>query len=549
MQSTAGSADEALDRELPAPADPDAHAVREVRFQALMRAWWLDERPGWTEVDWWDVSLRDDVRDLLWLQAGPLLAEALSGIGRLQRCVGAHPDEVCGPTPVPGESLGWPCACMVVLAAAWEACGAWAAAGAACALVDCAGPTTVTFSIPEVGLRVSDPAREELAIALRTSPGSMANRIDGARALVAHPGLVELVASAAVSAWAARLVVREVEDLSDEQAAEVVEHVCGQVRQRRESGRRSWNSAEVGRAARRARLRVCPDADQQARQRAFANRRVQVLPDRHGMATLIADLAATDAHRIHRRLSAIAAGLADPADPADPAHPAHPADPADTRTRDQVRADVLVDILLGGDPSPSAVTRPEISVVMSLADVLGVTDQPAHIPGHGLIPADLARTLAADATWRAWITDASGAVVATGVSGYAPSAAIARLVRAREPECRMPGCRQPADRCDLDHAIAYPAGPTSPTNLGPLCRRHHVLKTHMGWTLEPQPVGSVTSDESLEPAPPTGSPPVAGPPVAGPPGVGPPGPVAWRWRTPAGFSVWDHPDPPLEAET
>jgi hypothetical protein len=345
-------------------------------------------------------------------------------------------------------------------------------------------------------------------------------------------------------------VVREVEDLSDEQAAEVVEHVCGQVRQRRDSGRRSWNSAEVGRAARRARLRVCPDADQQARQRAFANRRVQVLPDRHGMATIIADLAATDAHRIHRRLSAIAAGLADP---------------ADTRTRDQVRADVLVDVLLGGDTPPSAATRPEISVVMSLADVLGVADQPAHIPGHGLIPADLARTLAADATWRAWITDATGAVVATGVSGYAPSAAIARLVRAREPECRMPGCRQPANRCDLDHAIAYPAGPTSPTNLGPLCRRHHVLKTHMGWTLEPQPAGSVVSDVSFEPAPRTGAspggdlpgadllggadPPGVGPPSVDLPGVDPPGPVAWRWRTPAGFSVWDHPDPPLEAET
>jgi hypothetical protein len=247
------------------------------------------------------------------------------------------------------------------------------------------------------------------------------------------------------------------------------------------------------------------------------------------MATLIADLAATDAHRIHRRLSAIAAGLADP---------------ADTRTRDQVRADVLVDILLGGDTSPSAGTRPEISVVMSLDDVLGVTDQPAHIPGHGLIPADLARSLAADATWRAWITDATGAVVATGVSGYAPSAAIARLVRAREPECRMPGCRQPANRCDLDHAVAYPAGPTSPTNLGPLCRRHHVLKTHMGWALEPRPAGAVVSDVSFEPAPRTGA-----PPGVDPPGVDPPGPVAWRWRTPAGFSVWDHPDPPLEAES
>jgi hypothetical protein len=503
--------------------DQEDHAAHEARFQALMRMWWLDERPGWTEPDWWDVPVRDEVRPLLWMPAGPLLAEALSGIGRIKRCVGAHPEESGDVTPTPGQSPGWPCACMVVVAAAWEACGAWAAAGAACALVDCAGPETVTFNVPEIGLRVSDPAREELACALRTSPGSMANRISGARDLVAHPELVELVASAAVSAWAARLVVREVEDLTDAQAAEVVAHVCAKVRQRRDSGRRSWTSAEIGRAARRARMRVCPDVDQEARQRAFAGRRVQVLPDRHGMATLIADLDATDAHRIHHRLSAIAAGMADPSDPGDP------------RTRDQLRADVLVDLLLGGDPTPGSAPRPEISVVMSLPDLLGVTDQPAHVPGHGPIPADLARTLAADATWRAWITDASGAVVAAPARGYVPTAAIARLVRAREPVCRMPGCRRQASGCDLDHTIAYPTGPTSSANIGPLCRRHHVLKTHMGWNLEPQDAGSLSRIESLDPTARDGA----------SPGLDPPGPVAWRWRTPAGFTIRDLPDPPL----
>ncbi len=88
------------------------------------------------------------------------------------------------------------------------------------------GAEEVTFSVPELGVRVSDPAREELASALRMSVGSMANRIAGARDLVAHPHLVELVASATLSAWAARLVVREVEDLTAGQAAAVVGQVC-----------------------------------------------------------------------------------------------------------------------------------------------------------------------------------------------------------------------------------------------------------------------------------------------------------------------------------
>ena len=37
-------------------------------------------------------------------------------------------------------------------------------------------------------------------------------------------------------------------------------------------------------------------------------------------------------------------------------------------------------------------------------------------------------------------------------------------------------------RCDLDHTIPYPAGPTCALNLGCLCRKHHLLETFgVGW--------------------------------------------------------------------
>ena len=98
---------------------------------------------------------------------------------------------------------------MVVLTAAWEACAAWAAAGSAVALVHAAGPSPVVLDLAASGQQVTDPAREELALALRTSPNSMGNRISAARDLVSHPRLVALVESAAISAWAARLVILE----------------------------------------------------------------------------------------------------------------------------------------------------------------------------------------------------------------------------------------------------------------------------------------------------------------------------------------------------
>lgn len=518
------------------------------RLDRLLRSWWREERPAWTELGWWDAPLRDEVRTLLWLPAGPLLAAKLGVIARSTTCPTPHVGQGLPGLPEPGNARGWPCACMVVVCAAWEACAAWAAAGAAAALVDAAGPTPVVLDVPASAQTITDPAREELALGLRASPNSMGNRISAARDLVAHPRLLALVESAAISAWAGRLVTLEVADLTSEQSDDVVAQVCTRVTERLATGRRAWTSAEVGRAARLARRRMCPESDRATRERAFSRRRVQVLPDKNGMSVLVADLQETDAHRIHRRLSALARGLKHP---------------TDSRTRDQIRADVLVDLLLGppaqgpveasprgglgpasdserpGSPAASSggrsqlptgnspgadggAQRPEIQVIVSLDTLLGMADDPAEIPGLGPVPAETARFLSADSRWRAWVTDASGTVVATGSRGYVPGSALARLVRAREPFCRMPGCRHPAERCDLDHTVAYPLGGTDPGNLGPLCRRHHVLKTHVGWELQPA-AHPHPKHQDTSSAPP-----------------------AWRWRTPAGFSVPGHPTNPLQ---
>ena len=335
------------------------------------------------------------------------------------------------------------------------------------------------------------------------------------------------------------------------------------------------------------RLHRAPEHEQVVRARALADRKVQVFADRDGMAVLHALLESTEAHRMHQRLSAIAEGMDDP-----------------ERTRDQVRADTLVDLVLGGvgaapqcatgcdstagvrvpdvpDRAPDyrecadrsradgdraahdpadlrasagrPLVRPEISVVVSLATLLGLVDDLAHVPGVGPIGADVARALAAEGAWRAWVTDATtGRVVTTGTRTYVPTEEVARLVRAREPHCRMPGCRRAAQRCDLDHAIPWPEGPTSPANLGPLCRRHHVLKTHAGWQLQPSEAADAgrRADAPDPPDPLDLSEP---PDPPGPPDSTPSRVVdadrtsaGWTWRTPAGFTVCDEERPPLE---
>jgi len=42
-----------------------------------------------------------------------------------------------------------------------------------------------------------------------------------------------------------------------------------------------------------------------------------------------------------------------------------------------------------------------------------------------------------------------------------PSRELAELLRLRDPRCTGPGCATPSRTCDLDHAIAWPTGPTN----------------------------------------------------------------------------------------
>ncbi|MFZ2016176.1 MAG: hypothetical protein WAV00_20340 [Nocardioides sp.] len=67
------------------------------------------------------------------------------------------------------------------------------------------------------------------------------------------------------------------------------------------------------------------------------------------------------------------------------------------------------------------------------------------------------------------------------VDAYEVPDAMAERARLRAPTCVFPWCSRTARRCDLDHGVPWPHGPTADDNLAPLCRFHHRLKTHGGW--------------------------------------------------------------------
>jgi hypothetical protein len=88
------------------------------------------------------------------------------------------------------------------------------------------------------------------------------------------------------------------------------------------------------------------------------------------------------------------------------------------------------------------------------------------------------------------LTDAAGLRCGQGLGpppespGYRPEAELDRFVRLRDRRCRFPGCRARPIRCDLDHEVPWPWGPTSHDNLCCLCRHHHRLSHQApGWRL------------------------------------------------------------------
>ncbi|WP_418608172.1 DUF222 domain-containing protein [Georgenia sp. SUBG003] len=134
----------------------------------------------------------------------------------------------------------------------------------------------------------------------------------------------------------------------------------------------------------------------------------------------------------------------------------------DERTRAQVQADAFVDLFatvldrgvdLAGHPLPTRTARAGAQITVGAGTLLGLDHQAGHLAGYGPIPAELARELAQDATWRALLTDEHGHFTDLSTTAYRPGADLTRTVKARDLTCTFPGCARPSVVCDLDHRI------------------------------------------------------------------------------------------------
>jgi Domain of unknown function (DUF222) len=166
----------------------------------------------------------------------------------------------------------------------------------------------------------------------------------------------------------------------------------------------------------------------------------------------------------------------------------------EARERAEVPAETSSSVVPPVDMTAAVPLAPLVQVTVAASTLLRLDDQPAELAGHGPIPAEVARQLAADptGTWRRILTDpGTGTVLDVGHRSYRPPRPLARLLTARDVTCRFPGCRRPSRRCDLDHVTPWPIGPTAASNLISLCRHHHRLKHASRWTVTTDHTGTV----------------------------------------------------------
>jgi hypothetical protein len=162
-------------------------------------------------------------------------------------------------------------------------------------------------------------------------------------------------------------------------------------------------------------------------------------------------------------------------------------------------ADTLTERVTGQGTAPAVPT--EIALVMTDRALLGESEAPAHLVGHGPIPGALARSIIrggaeAPEPVRAWVrrlytSPRSGELVAMESRRRRFSSPLRRFLVLRDEVCRTPWCDAPIRHAD--HVVrAADGGATSVTNGQGLCETCNLAKEATGWS------ASVVAEEGHE---------------------------------------------------
>ncbi|KAA9107653.1 HNH endonuclease signature motif containing protein [Microbacterium rhizomatis] len=319
---------------------------------------------------------------------------------------------------------------------------------------------------------VERSVRLEIAAALRITEGEAGGMLAMGEALVdRYPAVLNSFAAARMTERHARALVEALDVVEPEFRAQVVPAAIELA-----------ETLPVGSFSRRLRTLIETVRAQTLTERheqALQRRRVVLQPDHDGMAWIMALVPAVEAQAIWGRATTMAKAIL--------------ARGGESRTLDQIRADVVADLLIEGEnamhPAEARGIRATVAVTvpaLALLDDAPSGSEPAVVEGVGPISIERARELCggADGWMRVLTHPETGMVLSVGRDRYRPPPALRRLVKWRADRCMAPGCGIPASRCEIDHRVAWEdGGQTCLGNLNPFCKGHHIVKHHGGWTV------------------------------------------------------------------
>lgn len=330
--------------------------------------------------------------------------------------------------------------------------------------------------------------RLELAAAMRITEQAAGRMIARAEALVTrYPQALDSLTGARMTLGHAEFLADTLDELMPEQRADLLD------------GAVSLAEAEPVGTFRRA-LRTLIETVQAStlddrHQAAVQTRRIVVDRGHDGMSDLILRAPDVELHAIYERATAIAKTI-------------HGRE-GETRTLDQIRADVICDLLIDGvtDHLPAEASGIRATVVVTvpalalLDDEAATAGDPPVVEGVGPIPLSKARELCGgDSKWMRVLTHPeTGMVLSVGRDMYRAPESLRRLVRWRADRCMGPGCGMPASRCEIDHQIRWTdGGHTCLDNHAPFCKGHHIVKDNTDWVVHQIP-GSGGTIEWISP--------------------------------------------------
>lgn len=210
---------------------------------------------------------------------------------------------------------------------------------------------------------------DEIALARREHPSRGSRHLGLARALVEElPRTLDHLATGTTSEWTATVMARETAVLEPDDRRQVDAELAGRLSE--------MTPRQVERAARARAQALDAAAVVRRRARAVADRRVSLRPQPDAMASL------TGLVPMEQGVAAWAVLRRD----AETRKAA-----GDARGIGQLMADLLVERVTGQGTADAVPV--EVQLVMTPGTLLGLSDAPADLPGHGLLPAEVARVL------------------------------------------------------------------------------------------------------------------------------------------------------------